>query len=130
MEGWAVVFFVIVGIAVAIGIREANQRRIVHAASVAYRHALADLRNDPANPHLREEALGRGRAYSNLTRGRRGVTPFDEVALLNDLNAACAAPRAPVPSGSRLARLYELREQEAITQEEHDQRRREVLRSL
>jgi len=46
--------------------------------------------------------------------------------------AAAAAPQAPriVPSGSRLARLKDLRDQGLITQEEHDRRRREVLRDL
>jgi hypothetical protein len=43
-----------------------------------------------------------------------------------------AAPQAPriVPSGSRLARLKDMRDQGLITQEEHDKLRREVLRDL
>lgn len=52
----------------------------------------------------------------------------------NDPNAADAASAPPtpriVPAGSRLARLRDLKEQGLITQEEHDERRREVLRNI
>jgi hypothetical protein len=51
--------------------------------------SLKDLKKDPANSDLRQKTLALGRAYSNLARDSKGQTIFDEVALLNDLNAAC-----------------------------------------
>jgi hypothetical protein len=87
LERCAIVLVLIVGIGVAVAIYEAKAR---DRARIAYQDALARLKRDPANPDLREETLYLGRAYSNLTRSRKGVTLFDEVALSNDINAACA----------------------------------------
>ena len=56
----------------------------------AYRNSLASLKSNPRNPDLRQRTLVLGRIYSNLMRDNRGLTVFDEVALINDINASCA----------------------------------------
>lgn len=88
----------------------------------------------------REQTLALGRHYSSLTRNSRGVTLFDEVALMNDINAACAAaamPRhvaaLPAPKESleaRLARLTELQAKELISETEYQERRSQILREI
>src|SRR5713101_238931 len=55
-----------------------------------YQDSLSKLKAVPANADLRQKTLHLGRIYSNLTRKKKGVTLFDEVALMNDINAACA----------------------------------------
>ena len=56
-----------------------------------YQAALRRLKQDPSSPDTRREALARGTRYSALIGNWRGVAVFDEVALMNDINAACAA---------------------------------------
>ena len=55
-----------------------------------YDACLGDLKHDPNNPDLREKTLKLGRRYSELMRDVHGRTLFDEIALMNDINAACA----------------------------------------
>ncbi len=133
--GGCVIFLIIVAVVIAIIASQNDGAR--KKALGAYREALHRLKADPTNPNLREETLRLGRTYSNLTRNRRGVTVFDEVALMNDINAACAAASAPrervAPSQSvesRLSRLGELKSQGLIDDQEYAERRREILREI
>jgi len=68
---------------------QARQAQILGEAKAAYQDSLTQLKADPTNSNLRETTLHFGRTYSNLTRNNKGVTIFDEVALSNDINAAC-----------------------------------------
>ena len=61
------------------------------AAKKSYEESLSELTLAPTNPELKQRTLALGRTYSNLTRDQKGQTIFDEVALMNDINAACAA---------------------------------------
>ena len=55
--------------------------------------------------------LSLGRAYSNPTRDKKGVSLFDEVALSNDIGAACAAAAAAhMPALNELRVTNELSE--------------------
>jgi hypothetical protein len=102
-----------------------------------YRGALNLLKQRPTDPELRQRALALGREYSNLTRNKKGVTIYDEVALSNDINAACAAAvqvrptahlAAPVQSVERrLMKLKALLESNVITEEEYRERRGRIL---
>ena len=56
----------------------------------AYQHGLERLKHDPHNPDRRLETLTLGREYANLARSGEGVMIFDEVAIMNEINAACA----------------------------------------
>lgn len=67
------------------------------AAKKAYQSAMAYLRADPTNPRIKESALMAGRAYYAVMRrydtknkGDQRVV-LDEVQLMNEINAACAA---------------------------------------
>lgn len=119
--------------AVAHARRKANETT---RASSEYRAALEHLKENPNNPQLRQDALALGRVYSNLSRNHKGVTLFDEVALSNDINAACAASIArPVSSASlpptapqaRLEKLLELKLAGLLTEEEYEGRRTKIL---
>ena len=137
MEGCAIVLVIILGISVAAAISQAKARE---RARAAYQGALARLKRDPANPDLREETLSLGRQYSNLTRNRRGVTIFDEVALSNDISAACAGafrqektlarPLSTSDVEARLTRLADLKTKGLIDDTEFAARRQEILREI
>jgi hypothetical protein len=101
-------------------------------AKQAYLESLEKLKRDPQNPDLREQTLALGRAYA-----LKGVPGFEEVALMNDINAACARAVKQVvaqegkPSvEERLAKLDELRARSLITEQEHQSRRKEILEEL
>src|SRR5262249_49668859 len=99
-----------------------NKERTKEAARKAYADSLEELKRDPTNANLRQETLRLGRSYSNLTRNSKGVTVFDEVALSNDLNAACAAAAARNDGDintpeDRLVKLGELRQKGLVTEE-------------
>src|SRR5947208_3079834 len=67
-----------------------------HVASVRqaekyYRSQLGELRQRPTDPDLKTKTLEAGRLYAAATRQGKNVTIFDEVALSNDIQAACAS---------------------------------------
>src|SRR5688572_3888506 len=57
-------------------------------AHAAYQDALAKLKLDPSNAELKQHTLALGRYYSTLTRKQNAVTVYDELILMNDINAA------------------------------------------
>ena len=131
-------FFLIISmwIASSVGIQNA---KAMQAAKKAYENSLTELREDPNNASLRRTTLDLGRTYSNLTRNKQGVSIFDEVALKNDIDAACAGAVVMShlsQSGNaktiqeRLARLDALFESDAISPEEYVERRERILDSL
>ena len=61
-----------------------GKARALAKAKLAYRESLNQLKQTPTNPDLKERTLALGRAYSYLTRDKRGATTFDEVALSNE----------------------------------------------
>src|SRR4051812_19834649 len=85
MDTFWVIIIGVVAIGVLVGLGK-NQK--AEEAKKAYQGSLADLKSDPTNAGLRQATLALGRKYSNLTRNGKGVALFDEVALMNDLNAA------------------------------------------
>lgn|GEM_PF-5898620 len=100
----------------------------------SYRKSLDRLKQNPNDPECREKALQLGRYYSSLTRNHKRVTVYDEVALANDIGAACAGA-GQTPSSSidapttasqsieqRLGRLGALLESGAIDESEYRER--------
>jgi Short C-terminal domain len=131
---------VVIGLLVSLG---KNQK--ADEAKKAYQASLTDLKSDPTNAGLRQATLELGRTYSNLTRNGRGVALFDEVALMNDLNAAAggtmaiAHPTMPAVvseaagAGSveaRLEQLSRLKERGLIDDAEFRERRASILGDL
>jgi len=130
----------IVAIYVFSGRRDQNRRDEVGAAQTAYYQALTALKAKPTDANLRQHALTAGRQYSNLTRNRQGVTVYDEMALMNDINAATAgATPAPATASSptaaksvedRLRNLEGLRTKGLISEQEYEARRQQILNDV
>jgi len=109
-------------------------------ARQAYQKSLASLNADPRNADLRQQTLALGRAYSNLMRDKKGQTVFDEVALMNDIHAACAGAgdlskekSIGTSQGSveaRLEKLTSLKNRNLIDDTEYSNRRKEILESI
>jgi hypothetical protein len=118
-------------------IMRANNNQKKEEARLKYQEALEHLKSDPTSPSLKQTALELGRYYSNLTRQRSGVTLFDEVALMNDLNAVTAGAVAQPPSSEdratkqsveeRLAKLSELKSKGLIDEQEYAEKRKKIL---
>ena len=119
-------------------LKELNQKQ------KAYQDALSALRQDPTNASLHEQALLLGRIYSAATRTNKAVTLFDETALANDIRAVTAnatqttkpvsAPSsvaAPATSlDDRINTLLKMKASGLITDDEFDQKRKELLDSI
>lgn len=134
-------FWLIVVVVVAVGILYAWISETAKTeARQAYQKALASLKVDPRNADLRQQTLALGRTYSNLMRDKKGQTVFDEVALMNDINAACAGASdfpAVMPAivkqddiEARLGKLLSLKNRNLIDESEYSARRREILESI
>ena len=96
LEGIGTTIMVIFVMAVLVAIITAVSKNSARKqAKEAYDKALAELKVDPRNPEKRQRTLQLGREYSKTTRDDKGITVFDEVALMNDINAACAAATGP-----------------------------------
>lgn len=118
-------------------LREVTLSFAIAESKTDYQKALQNLKSNPTNANLRLITLELGRIYSNLTREETGVTIFDEIALMNDINAACAG--ATVLSNSiqcvaisrtieqRLNNLKELKEKEVINETEYNSKRQKIL---
>lgn len=125
-------------IVVAAIIYAVMKNRVIEEARKAYLASLADLKARPTDADLKQRTLALGRDYSNLTRDNQGNTVFDEVALMNDINAACAAATghanlAPTSSASaedRLTILNNLRAKGLVDDAEYVKRRNEILDSI
>jgi hypothetical protein len=128
--------FLGIGFIIWILIELAREKKAHLAATkAAYERHLARLKEDPTNPELKQRTLALGRTYSNLTRNRKGVAVYDEGALSNDINSACAAaipPSSPLPSSpeERLAKLTDLRSRGVVNEEEYQAQRRRILNEL
>lgn len=118
---------IVVGSAVGIGVHQGKKRK-------AYREALDALRSDPTNPDRKEAALAAGREYAGACRMGGMGSVFDEVALGNDIAAACAGaskpPQANPGAFSRLTELDDLRRAGLVTEEEYQQQRKAIIDSL
>lgn len=121
-----------------------KNKKALADAHTAYHQSLAALKADPTNADLKQRTLALGRAYSNLTRNKKGQTIFDEIALMNDINAACAganvnastselAVRRAMADGTveeRLAKLASLYKSGLIDANDFSRRKNEILDSI
>lgn len=134
MEIFFLILIAVVVIAAFAGVARAKAQQ---AAKQAYLDSLSSLKGSPTDADLKQETLALGRAYSALTRDTKGNTLFDEVALMNDINAACAGAAAGTPSVAspvsveiRLETLKDLKAKGIIDQAEYEQRRASILGSI
>ncbi len=116
-----------------------QQRVEMEKASDNYYKSLKDLKLNPTNADLKQLALELGRIYSEMTRqlqGVYGITLFDEIKLMNDINAACAAATATAnvltseTVEDRLAKLVELKEKNLISEQEYEEKRLKILDTI
>ena len=129
--------WIILGAVIAILV-VVGKNSAIKTAKQQYDSSLAALRAKPNDPSLRQAALNCGRNYANLTRNQKGVTVFDEVALMNDINAACAAagvvPQvvaiSPISIEERLKTVEGLRDKGVLSDDEFAAKRAEILKSL
>lgn len=106
-----------------------DQEEAREAARKSYKDSLERLKTDPTHPGKREKALRLGREYAVLVRRRLGRSVFDEVALKNDIDAACAGA-VNVQGRSiedRLSKLRQLRDDGHIDDDEYKCRRQKIL---
>ena len=137
MEIFIIIVILFLGLAIYAGVQ---QGKGIEAARLAYLQSLATLKQTPTDANAKQHTLALGRAYSTQTRDKKGNTLFDEVALMNDINAACAAAAivtsvhvAASTSTSvelRLQTLTDLRNKGIIELVEYDKRRTEILSSI
>jgi len=142
--GGIIVFIVIIVVLALQAGNEQTKRMNAERARMAkqlkeakddYFDSLRRLKSNPTNADVRERTLHLGRTYSNLTRNQSGVTVFDEVALSNDINAACAGAATLVANTntqsqtieSRLQQLAELKSKGLLDQEEYVTRRQQII---
>lgn len=133
------IFFIVLFVALILIMVVNHGQGQIAAAKKAYDESLTELRHDPTNANLRQKALELGRSYSNLTRKNKGVALFDEVALMNDLNAVAGGTMAMAGSPlnqagnsrrsveERLSELTALRERDLINDVEYRERRSSIL---
>jgi hypothetical protein len=107
------------------------------AAHRAYQELLSRLRQSPTDPQLKQKTLEAGRSYASWSRRGRSATVFDEVALANDIQAACAAASTlstpatvALTVEQRLERLESLRQRALISDQEYDAKRKDILAEL
>jgi hypothetical protein len=133
--GW-LLFILIAGVMIWAVIASANaEQKKKDEACRQYQRSLAELKTNPGNADLRQRTLALGRIYSNLMRDKKGNTLFDEVALMNDINAACAATQQALPVASpavndiesRLRRLQDLKIKGLIDNEDYEKRKAEIM---
>lgn len=112
-----------------------NQRDRIWQAKADYERALLKLRREPCNPALRAKVLDLGRHYSFLSRDEIGIAIFDEVALMNDLQAAATGnhsefepPKASIEE--RLEKLEKLKQKGYISDEQYESRNSKILDDL
>jgi hypothetical protein len=107
--------------------------RRLQAANDAYRSALAKLKANPTDPNLKEETLRLGRAYAAMSREQKAATIYDEMALMNDINAATAGAtkQASVESvEDRLRKLADLQVKGLISADEYAERRKRLIEEV
>ena len=135
-------FFLIVVVVVVAIYKSVQSEKEKSQALAAYRTSLTELKEDPGNSDIRQITLALGRVYSNLVRDKKGNTLFDEVALMNDINAACASTQqaihvktsSPSPqhetAEARLIKLSELFEKRLIDEQDYQRRKQEIINSI
>ena len=132
MESLAIIAVVVlVVVLIVLGSRKHKESGL-EAARAAYMRSLSELKASPRNADLRQQTLGLGRRYAQVSRDSKALPVFDEAALMHDINAATAAAAvaAATPAEERLRALNELKAKGLIDDAEYARRRNEILGSV
>ncbi len=109
---------------------------LIIEAKINYQAILEKLKANPTNPEIREKTLELGRLYVNYARGETGVTAFDELAMMNDINAACARGFSEQKNVNaqiveeRLISLNKLKASNLIDEQEYIASKQKILEEL
>lgn len=136
-----VLLFVVMVIVVTAIIRSEMRQKLkpsLEKTKNDYFNSLSKLKNEPTNSDLKKTTLDLGRAYSQITRkfeGDEAITIYDEMALMNDINAACAGAMKtnaanPQTAEVRLSKLSELKEKGLINEQEYETKRKSVIEEI
>jgi hypothetical protein len=122
---------------------EDSRHRDIKNANDSYQLALTSLRDDPTNTTLQEQAWSLGRTYVATTQNVKGVIPFTEEMLANDVETIIAnAPPKPAPAkkdkgtptvlslDDRINALIQMRDSNLLSNTEFEQKRKEILDSI
>jgi hypothetical protein len=144
MEVVLLVIFItiLIGIFIYILVEDSRHRDIKNAND-SYQLALTSLRDDPTNTTLQEQAWSLGRTYVATTQNVKGVIPFTEETLANDVETIIAnAPPKPAPAkkdkgtptvlslDDRINALIQMRDSNLLSNTEFEQKRKEILDSI
>lgn len=144
MEVVLLVIFItiLIGIFIYILVEDSRHRDIKNAND-SYQLALTSLRDDPTNTTLQEQAWSLGRTYVATTQNVKGVIPFTEEMLANDVETIIAnAPPKPAPAkkdkgtptvlslDDRINALIQMRDSNLLSNTEFEQKRKEILDSI
>lgn len=99
------------------------------------------LKNSPTDADQRQRTLIAGREYARLLREDKKETVFDEIALMNDLNAIAGSqvdtetkPKVETKEEKsieeRLRILDDLREKSLVSEEEYQKRKDDILSQI
>ena len=134
--GISVIVFIVMAI---VGLSDTSGQNL-RQAKINYDESLINLKNDPSNATIKQRTLGLGRIYCNLTRDNKGVAIYDEMALMNDINAACAASHQSRPTNiekipvldieARLLKLQSLKNLGLIDDADFVRKRKEIVDQL
>ena len=104
LGGFAIMMFAVAANGFA---QQADDHCARGRALETYNSALLALKRSPNDADKRMAALQAGRRYSALTRDQKQVQLFDEIALKNDLDAACASAAGSVPAAQNSSQVRE-----------------------
>jgi hypothetical protein len=142
LDQCAVITIVGVILIIAFRVYSANQKaKRIREAGAVYNDSLRKLKASPSDANLREKALASGRAYVQAAREGGQRTIFDEMMLMNDLNAVAggtvtlpetktaqkAKAEAVKSVADRLNELQALKDSGLITEDEFNAKRAAIL---
>lgn len=133
---WGVIIFCFVLIFFIFNNAEKKRNRIFEAEK-DYQTSLKQLKKQPNDVDMRQATLQLGRRYASLAREGGKATLFDEVALMNDINAITGSVEKQALNqgesktvSERLKAIEELKDNGLITQQEYLERRTAILETL
>jgi hypothetical protein len=128
---------IVIGLIILVLYNLGQKQKRVDAARKAYQSSLAQLKQEPSNTDLRQNTLELGRRYAQTARESGRQTVFDEMAMMNDLNAvtgvASQAAGTKAEQGDVIARLKtleDLKTRGLISDTEYAQRRATILDNI
>ncbi|MBN2703011.1 MAG: hypothetical protein JXR23_02270 [Pontiellaceae bacterium] len=135
--GW-VILIIIIFVLFRVFIVSSNaEKERIEQSRQKYERYLKRLKEDPGNADIRQKTLSCGREYSRILRKSMANSVFDEVALMNDINAACAVtqqvstkPIQPDDIESRLIKLQDLNSKGLIDDADYRKRKEEIMSQI